>query len=72
VHRRAPLHRYHGPGSMIDDDTRLYDLQTDPGQQVRFNHPASEQRMIGLMLELMKANHAPPEAHERRRLKVPA
>jgi len=72
MHRRTPMHKHYGPGNMIENDTRLYDLQTDPGQQVRLDDPEVERRMIGLMTELMRANHAPPEAYVRLELDPPA
>ena len=72
VHRRSPLHRYYGPGSMIENDTRLYDLATDPGQLRRLADPALEARMTALMAARMTANHAPPEAFVRLGLKPPA
>jgi len=65
VHRRSPMHRFYGPGAMIENDTRLYDLASDPGQQHRLDDPAAEARMVALMLALMRANHAPPEAYAR-------
>ena len=71
VHRRSPLQRYYGPGTMIESETRLYDLETDPGQLHPLRDPAVEARMIGLLRELMAANHAPAEAYERLRIDPP-
>ena len=71
VHRRSPLQRYYGPGTMIESETRLYDLETDPGQLHPLSDPAVEARMIGLLRELMAANHAPAEAYERLRIDPP-
>jgi hypothetical protein len=71
VHRRSPLQRYYGPGTMIESETRLYDLETDPGQLRPLQDPATEARMIGLLRELMAANHAPDEAYERLRIDPP-
>jgi arylsulfatase A-like enzyme len=43
----------------------LYDLAADPGQEHPIDDPAAEQRMIELMVALMRANDAPPEQFER-------
>jgi arylsulfatase A-like enzyme len=71
VHRRSPLQRYYGPGTMIESETRLYDLDTDPGQTVPLQDPRIEARMIDLMRDLMAANHAPAEAYARLRIDPP-
>ncbi len=43
----------------------LYDLQTDPGQENPLAAPALEERMIDLLIGLMRASEAPPEQYTR-------
>lgn len=45
--------------------TLLFDLQTDPGQEHPVHDPVVEERMIGLLIELMKKNDAPEEQYQR-------
>ncbi len=47
VHERSPLHRYYGPASFIESDTRLYDLSVDPGQEHPVKDEALEARLAG-------------------------
>lgn len=68
VIERSPMFSNYGPGAMLENDTRLYDLATDPGQDRPLEDGAAEARMLGLMRELMTANDAPPEAFARLRL----
>ena len=37
---RSPMYRNYGPGALLESDTRLYDLASDPGQQ----QPVEERR----------------------------
>jgi hypothetical protein len=57
---------------LLEDDTRLYDLETDPGQEKPLADADAEERMLRLMTDLMRANQAPPEAFTRLDLPVPA
>ncbi len=41
--------------------TLLFDLETDPAQAQPLDNPEVEDRMIDLLIKLMKANDAPPE-----------
>jgi arylsulfatase A-like enzyme len=43
----------------------LFDLEKDPQQENPISDPEIEKRMIGMMVELMKENDAPPEQFER-------
>ena len=43
----------------------LFDLETDPQQEHPIDDPEIEARMIALLVDLMKANDAPPEQFER-------
>lgn len=43
----------------------LFDLETDPRQENPINNPEIEKRMIGMMVDLLKENDAPPEQFER-------
>jgi len=45
--------------------TMLFDTETDPGQLKPINDPEIEQRMIRLMVDLMKQNDAPREQYAR-------
>ena len=45
--------------------TLLYDLETDPKQELPINDPEVEQRMIEHLIRLMKENDAPAEQFER-------
>ena len=47
----------------------LFDLQRDPGQEHLIVDAEVEKRMIGLMVDLMRQNDAPPEQY--RRLGIP-
>lgn len=45
--------------------TLLFDLATDPQQEHPLQDAALEEKMIGLLIELMQANAAPPEQYVR-------
>jgi arylsulfatase A-like enzyme len=62
VTARSPFYNNYGPGSLLEDETRLYDLATDPGQDKPLDDEAVEARMVDLMTTLMRDNAAPPEA----------
>jgi len=63
----------YGPGVMIESETRLYDLEIDPGQERPLQDPETEARLTRLMVELMAENDAPPEAFARIKVEaVPA
>jgi arylsulfatase A-like enzyme len=68
VTERSPFFNVYGPGALLEDTTRLYDLAADPGQATPLDDPNLEATMTGHMLRLMQANHAPPEAYARLRL----
>ena len=65
VTRRSPMYDNYGPGALLESETRLYDLETDPGQEQPVADAATEARLADLMAELMEANGAPPEAFVR-------
>lgn len=65
VIERSPMYNNYGPGAIIESDTRLYDLDSDPRQETPLDEPAAEARMVGYMKSLMQANDAPPEAFAR-------
>jgi hypothetical protein len=67
----SPMFDRYGPGALLEDETRLYDLAADPGQMRPLQDAATEARMVKLMLRLMEANHAPLEAFARLRLTPP-
>lgn len=70
VIERSPMYNNYGPGCLIENETRLFDLETDPGQQKPLTDPKIEARMRSLMVQLMAANDAPPEAFERLHLQA--
>ncbi len=65
VTERSPMYNVYGPGTLIETDTRLYDLAHDPGQNTPIHDPHIEATMVALMRDLMAANDAPPEAFDR-------
>ena len=65
VSKTSAMYDTYGPGAMIEDETRLYDLAADPGQENPVAEAEAEARMAGLMSELMERLDAPPEAFER-------
>ncbi|MBP1852795.1 sulfatase-like hydrolase/transferase [Rhizobium halophytocola] len=65
VIERSPMFDNYWPGAMLENDTRLYDLKTDPGQEHSLDDAEAEARMIGYMKALMTANSAPAEAFAR-------
>jgi arylsulfatase A-like enzyme len=69
---RSPMYNNYGPGALIESDTRLYDLEKDPGQEHPIRDAAQERRLTGLMADLMARNDAPPEAYRRLGIELPA
>ncbi|MGH6923232.1 MAG: sulfatase [Propylenella sp.] len=65
VSDRSPMYSNYGPGALLENETRLYDLMHDPGQETPIDDPAAEARMTALMRNLMTMNDAPPEAFKR-------
>lgn len=61
----SPMYQNYGPGSLLEKETRLYDLANDPGQLAPLHDPDTEQRLTKQMVELMRRNAAPPEAYQR-------
>jgi arylsulfatase A-like enzyme len=62
VIERSPMYVNYGPGCFLEDDTRLYDLASDPGQEHPIQDQDIERRLGALMRQLMVENDAPPEA----------
>jgi arylsulfatase A-like enzyme len=65
VTERSPMYPVYGPGALLEDETRLYDLEADPGQERPMQDAAQEARLAGMMRALMQANDAPVEAFAR-------
>jgi arylsulfatase A-like enzyme len=65
VNDRSPFFGIYGPGGLLEDETRLYDLQKDPGQDRPLDDPGLEAKMLLLMKDMMHANDGPPEAFVR-------
>lgn len=61
----SPMYNIYGPGAFLEDTTRLYDLAADPGQHTPIDDPGTVKRLTQLMVQLMRENHAPPEAYDR-------
>ena len=59
------MYHNYGPGCLLENETRLYDLVADPGQAAPLADPAREAAMVAAMTALMRAVEAPPEAFER-------
>ncbi len=62
VTERSPMFNNYGPGALLENETRLYDLDRDPGQNTPMSDAGIERRMEELMRDLMTENDAPPEA----------
>lgn len=71
MNNRSPIFNKYGPGSLLERETRLYDLSVDPGQESPLDDQNLETGMAALMTRLMAANEAPPEAYERLSLNIP-
>jgi hypothetical protein len=65
------MNQHYGPGAMIEDETRLYDLVADPGQEHPIADAGAELKMTQKMVRLMAANDAPPEAFHRLGIDAP-
>jgi arylsulfatase A-like enzyme len=72
VIERSPMYNNYGPGALIESDTRLYDLEKDPGQSHPLREPAQEARLAALMAGCMARNDAPWEAFARLGIAAPA
>lgn len=67
---RSPMFDNYGPGCLLENETRLYDLAQDPRQQTVLDDRDEEAAMIAKMIKVMKEADAPPEAYAR--LDLPA
>jgi arylsulfatase A-like enzyme len=65
---RTPSKRWMGTHNL---ETLLFDLENDPRQEHPLHDPVVEERLRRQMVELMKANDAPPEQYERMGLALP-
>lgn len=68
--RRTPIYDNYGPGCLLEDETRLYDIVVDPGQERPLVEPELEGRLAAIMARLMAENDAPPEAFARLQLEL--
>jgi arylsulfatase A-like enzyme len=71
VIKRSPMYSDYGPGCLLETDTRLYDLETDPGQDHPLQNREIEADMANMMWDLMTSTDAPAEAFSRLDLAVP-
>ena len=65
IHKGVSDVHVYVPGTLIENDTRLYDLANNPGLNMPINGPDVETRMIKLIRDLMAKNVAPAEAFTR-------
>ena len=65
VNERSAMYDTYGPGAFIEDDTRLYDLASDPGQSIPVDDAGQEKALARRMSALMDTLDAPPEAYAR-------
>jgi len=61
----SPMYNNYGPGALLEHETRLYDLEGDPGQLHPLQDLNNEARLAALMQSLMRAADAPAEAYTR-------
>ena len=71
VIERSPMYANYGPGALLDRETILFDLASDPDQLSPIRDPEVEERLARVMVELMAATDAPPEAFTRLGLAPP-
>jgi arylsulfatase A-like enzyme len=71
VIERSPMYANYGPGALLDRETILFDLASDPDQLSPIRDPELEKQLARLMVELMAATDAPPEAFTRLGLAPP-
>ena len=62
VIERSPFYDMYGPGALLESETVLFNLETDPGQTTPIHDAEVEARLSGAMRDLMVANTCPPEA----------
>jgi arylsulfatase A-like enzyme len=72
VTERSPIYANYGPGALLDRETVLFDLESDPDQLAPIRDTAIEARLAALMAGLMAATDAPAEAFARLGLEPPA
>ncbi|MFT6877792.1 MAG: hypothetical protein ACJAZF_003923 [Granulosicoccus sp.] len=65
VINESPMNSNMGPGNMLDTESVIYDRSADPGQMVKINDEALEQKLKSDMVNLLKQHSAPPEAYTR-------
>lgn len=62
VLQTSPIYNNYGPGALLENETRLYNLAVDPGQLQPLSDIKEERRMAELMCRLMRGADAPGEA----------
>ena len=72
VSERSAMYETYGPGALLEDETRLYDLAVDPAQERPLDDTELERRLADRMAGLMADLDAPPEAFARLGLEAPA
>jgi len=68
---KSPINKSRGPAAMVDTETALFDLGTDPGQTRKSRDPAVEARLPKLLTKRTNDNDAPDEAFRRFGLRRP-
>jgi arylsulfatase A-like enzyme len=71
IGERSVMYDTYGPGAFIENDTRLYDLQNDPGQSSPLKSDSIATQMTATMTSLMQTYDAPPEAYRRLSIDIP-
>ncbi len=57
----SPMYSNYGPGALLEHETRLYDVEADPGQLQPLQDPDEEARLAALM----RSANTPAEAYAR-------
>ena len=65
VIKESPMNSNMGPGNMLDTESVIYDRSVDPGQMVKIDDEALEQKLKLEMVSLLKQHSAPPEDYQR-------
>lgn len=65
VSEKSVMYDTYGPGAFLENETRLYDLLSDPGQLQPCSQVQDEARMAELMQDLMRTLDAPREVFDR-------
>ena len=65
VIKNSEFYKRHGPGSLIETNTMLFDLTIDPDQKSPITNPESEEMMKNAIIKIMVESDAPKELFAR-------